>query len=123
MTLGFRYDDVGAVDHPHYARYATITPGAPGRCPECDAFGYIDHADVPGQVQSQHCRPCGVCWEYRFDADGRILEVRELPAAGERSGTRVTYGRRATDAVLDLRAPRKPRSPSPEPRHQPASRR
>lgn len=77
MALLLRYSDPGAADHPHHARFATVTPGAPGRCPDCDSFGYLDHLDTAGRVQTQHCRTCHCAWEYRFDASGRIEEVHE----------------------------------------------
>jgi len=88
MAQVLRYQDPEAVDHPLYARYATITAGAPGRCPECDEFGYIDGADLGRRLQDQHCRACGVRWSYAFD-EGKILEVHGL--------------REPAPAVLDLR--------------------
>lgn len=84
MRVILRCDEPGAVDHDLYSRFATITPGAPGRCPECDAFGYIEQADLARHVQSQRCRTCGYQWAYRFDPDGRLLEVAELAAARPR---------------------------------------
>ena len=103
MALGLRYDDVDAVDHPHYARYATVTPGSPGRCPECDEFGYIDHADLVRCIQTQHCRACGFRWEYHFDGGGAIREVREL--AGSAPPARTLAERlRAAEPVVDLRS-------------------
>ena len=98
MRMRIRYDDENAVDHPLYERFATVVAGAPGRCPECETFGYIDHADRVRGVQAQHCRACGYRWEYEFDADGRIQEVREI-AGPDRADA---------DTVLDLRAPREP---------------
>ena len=110
MGLTLRYDDPDAVDHPLYERFATVTPGAPGRCPACDAFGYIDHADLTRFVQSQHCRECGLRWEYDFDAEGRIAAVRGLPVPAV-SG-RPAPSARAEDGVLDLR-PAPPRRARP----------
>lgn len=93
-----RYDDPEAVDHPLYGRYATITAGAPGRCPECEEFGYIDGADLVQRLQDQHCRACSVRWSYAFHDDGSIAEVRGLREVAPAS-------QRIPDAVLDLRAP------------------
>ena len=58
-------------------RLATIEPGVPGRCPRCDGFGYLDHLDLVDGYQLQHCRDCGNRWEYRFDADGHVLDLTE----------------------------------------------
>ena len=77
MTLLLRYSDPLAVAHPLHARFATVTAGAPGRCPDCEAFGFIDESDVKGRYQTQHCRACGCAWEYRFDAWGEIAEVHD----------------------------------------------
>lgn len=50
-------------------------PGVPGRCPECDGFGYIDHIDMINHFQSQHCRSCGHEWEFYFDDD--VIDLRD----------------------------------------------
>lgn len=63
-------------------RFAAITPGVPGRCPECDGFGYIDHADLVSHTQVQHCRDCSHRWEYRFDAAGNLLEIGDIRNPG-----------------------------------------
>jgi len=73
-----RFDDPDAVDDPLFARYATITFGAPGRCPECDTFGQIEREDLFGHWQNQRCPSCGTRWQYRFDDAGAIQEVREV---------------------------------------------
>lgn len=93
MTLVLRYGDPDAADHPHHARYANIALGSPGRCPECETFGRIDHEDLLGRWQNQHCPRCGTRWEYRFDEDGAIAEVVGLDVDAR------------ADVVLDLRAP------------------
>lgn len=76
-----RYGDPAAVDHPLHGRYATITAGAPGRCPSCEQFGFIVGADLVRRLQDQQCRACGTHWSYAFDEDGAITEVHGLPAA------------------------------------------
>jgi len=86
VTEVLRYDDPGAADHPLFARYATVRPGAPGRCPSCDEFGFVDHVDVVGMIQGQHCRACRTRWEYRFREDDTILEFLELDVRAERRG-------------------------------------
>lgn len=86
MALRFRRnDDEGiSADATESAeeRFAAITPGVPGRCPECDGFGYIDHADLVSHTQVQHCRDCSHRWEYRFDAAGNLLEIDDLRDPG-----------------------------------------
>ena len=76
MELVLRYDDPAVVEHPLHARFATVVPGAPGRCPGCDDFGFLDHLDPRDLVQTQHCRGCGTTWEFRFGADDALLELR-----------------------------------------------
>lgn len=82
MGLLFRRQDAQdaseATDDRGGERHSTITPGVPGRCPECDGFGYIDHADLVHHTQMQHCRECGHRWEYQFDADGVLVEMIDL---------------------------------------------
>lgn len=99
MGYVLRYGDPAAMDHPLYGRYATVTAGAPGRCPECEEFGYIDGADLARRRQEQHCRGCGVRWSYAFREDGTIAEVHGL--------------REAVPEVLDLRESRVARRSEP----------
>lgn len=107
MALLLSYSDPAAADNPHHARYATITPGAPGRCPACDAFGYMDHLDPLGRFQRQHCRSCRCSWEYRFDDTGRISEVH-----GPKSLATIDLVAEGGSGVIDLRNP----APSPSTR-------
>lgn len=105
MTLLLRYSDPLAVGHPHHARYATVTAGAPGRCPDCDAFGFVDELDAKGRYQTQHCRACGCAWEYRFDAWGDIAEVHDRrtapsPTVDLRSGQQPTVDVRSRQAAV-----------------------
>ncbi|MBK5224580.1 MAG: hypothetical protein JJE52_17230 [Acidimicrobiia bacterium] len=37
--------------------------GFPSRCPECNAFGYLDRIDMRAQVMMQHCPTCFAKWE------------------------------------------------------------
>jgi hypothetical protein len=37
--------------------------GRPGRCPECDGAGYLDHIDLVDRVMYEHCRDCGHKWK------------------------------------------------------------
>lgn len=105
MSRVLRYSDPNAVDHPFHARYATVTSGVPGRCPECDDFGYIDSADITWGYQNQRCRGCGTRWSYAFDTEGRILEVHGLPDVAPVGG-RLDQ----VEVVLDLRSPQPARS-------------
>lgn len=57
------------IDPTPKTRSPILEPGVPGRCPECDGFGYIDHIDMINRTQSQHCRSCGHTWEFSFDDD------------------------------------------------------
>ncbi len=98
MVILFRTTDDGAIDHPLYGRYATITQGVPGRCPHCDAFGRIVHADLSRHLQSQRCLDCTSMWQYEFDTDGRIREVRVLTESHAPSD-----GAHDDDGVVDLR--------------------
>lgn len=83
MGLRFRRnDDQETSAESAEDRFAAIKPGVPGRCPECDGFGYIDHADLVSRTQVQHCRDCSHRWEYRFDAAGNLLEVDDLRDPG-----------------------------------------
>ena len=58
-------------------RRAAVQAGVPGRCPECDGFGYIDHIDMINRTQSQHCRECGHAWSFSFDEDGDVLDLTD----------------------------------------------
>ena len=100
MALLLSYSDPSAADNPHHARFATITPGAPGRCPACDAFGYMDHLDPLGRYQRQHCRSCRCAWEYRFDDTGHIAEVH-----GPQSLVTIDLVADGASGVIDLRSP------------------
>lgn len=82
MIVLLRLDDASDVDHPLYARCAALTPGTAGDCPECDAPGVVHSAEQATRVQNQGCPACGYRWQYRFDATGRVTEIREL--AGRR---------------------------------------
>jgi len=102
-----RYDDPRAVDHPLHGRYATITAGAPGRCPECDEFGYIVGADLVRRLQDQLCRACGVRWSYAFREDGGIAEVHGLrEVEPDVLDLRATAQDRLARAIEDLSTPR-----------------
>lgn len=81
MRVILRCDDPAAVDHELFGHFATVSMGAPGRCPECDAFGFIESADLAHRSQTQRCRSCGYGWSYQFDSDGVLVEVAELCAA------------------------------------------
>lgn len=76
-----RCDDPAAIDHDLFGHFATVSMGAPGRCPECDAFGFIERADLAHRSQTQRCRSCGYGWSYQFDPEGALVEVIELCAA------------------------------------------
>ncbi len=56
---------------------AAVHAGVPGRCPVCDGFGYIDHIDLRNRVQIQHCRECRHVWEFSFDAEGVVIDLRD----------------------------------------------
>lgn len=107
MALLLRYSDPSAADHPHHARYATVTPGAPGRCPDCDEFGYLDHLDPLARVQTQHCPSCRATWEYRFDPWGHIEEVHGRPSPG-RVRSMIDLVGADRERVVDLRGVRAP---------------
>ena len=98
--MHLRFDDHAAVDHPWYARFATVVAGTPGRCPHCDAAGVVESVERATHVQNQGCSACGYRWQYRFDPDGRILEVREL---GGRRLDLLAPAPEDVGAVLDLR--------------------
>jgi hypothetical protein len=100
MRVILRCDDPAAVDHELFGHFATVSMGAPGRCPECDAFGFIESADLAHRSQTQRCRSCRYGWSYQFDADGALVEVIELCAARQpRRETVTTDGR---SDVIDL---------------------
>lgn len=65
-------DDAGTAPSP-----PAMEMGAPGRCPVCDGFGYIDHIDMVNRVQRQHCRSCRHRWEFSFDDDGVVIDLRD----------------------------------------------
>jgi hypothetical protein len=41
--------------------------GFPTRCPACGGRGYIDHVDLRGRVQFEHCPTDFTKWELRED--------------------------------------------------------
>jgi hypothetical protein len=102
MRVILRCDDPRAVDHDLFGHFATVSMGAPGRCPECDAFGFIERADLAHRSQTQRCRCCGYGWSYQFDAEGTLVEVTELCAA--RHPRRDTAGTGRRPDVIDLTA-------------------
>ncbi len=69
-------DDV--VDLTEAERRPRPHAGVPGRCPQCDGFGYIDNIDMVNRHQRQHCRDCGYSWEFDFDEDGEMVEEIDL---------------------------------------------
>lgn len=75
MDLLLRYEGAQSSAHPLFDRYAQVTRGTPGRCPACEAFGFIAALDVRRALQTQACRHCGYRWEYHFNDDGTIFEV------------------------------------------------
>ena len=75
MDLLLRYEGETSRGHRLFDRYARVTRGTPGRCPACEAFGFIAALDVRRALQTQACRHCGYRWEYRFNDDGTIFEV------------------------------------------------
>lgn len=56
---------------------AAIHAGVPGRCPVCDGFGYIDNIDLRNRIQTQHCRECRHVWEFSFDDEGVVIDLRD----------------------------------------------
>jgi hypothetical protein len=36
--------------------------GKPGRCPECNGRGYLDHIDLVDRMMYQHCTECRHQW-------------------------------------------------------------
>ena len=36
--------------------------GQPGRCPECNGVGYLDHIDMIDRIMYQHCTECMHRW-------------------------------------------------------------
>jgi hypothetical protein len=36
--------------------------GKPGRCPECNGRGYLDHIDLIDRLMYQHCTECRHAW-------------------------------------------------------------
>lgn len=100
MRVILRCDDPGAIDHDLFGHFATVSMGAPGRCPECDAFGFIESADLAHNSQTQRCRSCGYGWSYQFDPEGALVEVVELCAA--RRPCRSSLGAERRRDVIDL---------------------
>lgn len=62
---------------------SAVKAGVPGRCPECDGFGYIDGIDMVHRYQTQHCRECNHSWSFSFDEQGDVLDLTD--SATERS--------------------------------------
>lgn len=79
-----------------------ITYGAPGKCPDCGAFGYVDVIDVVNRFQSQHCPACQTTWEFHFDADGHLLP----DAAAQDAGVVDVRDGRTGDPGIDSLRPR-----------------
>lgn len=61
--------------------------GVPGRCPECDGFGYIDNIDMVHRYQRQHCRDCGHSWEFSFDEEGEVVGEVDLTGSPSKERT------------------------------------
>ncbi len=101
--MRLRFDDTVDIDDPLYARFAHVSPGSAGRCPECDAVGVVYSVERATFAQNQRCPGCGYRWQYRFEPDGRIAEVREL--AGDRLDLLAPSPEDVGD-VLDLREDR-----------------
>ena len=36
--------------------------GRPGRCPQCNGRGYLDHIDLVDRIMYQHCTECRHEW-------------------------------------------------------------
>lgn len=89
-------DPVEASDDADPAHEAAVHAGVPGRCPVCDGFGYIDNIDLRNRIQSQHCRACRHVWEFSFDDEGVVIDLRDpapvdaetTPVDGSDSATR-----------------------------------
>ena len=100
MRVILRCDDPTAIDHELFGHFATVSMGAPGRCPECDAFGFIESAELALRSQTQRCRGCGYGWMYQFDSEGALVEVVELCAA--RQPRRDAIAPEGRTGVIDL---------------------
>lgn len=98
--MHLRFDDTVDIADPVYARYAEATPGSAGPCPACGGDGVVYSVERATRAQNQRCPACGSRWQYRFDPDGRITEVREL--FGERLDLLAPSPEEVGD-VLDLR--------------------
>ena len=70
-------------EHRDPVQRAAVHAGVPGRCPQCDGFGYIDHIDLKHRFQTQHCLTCRHSWEFSFDGDGEVIDLTD--SAVERS--------------------------------------
>lgn len=105
MALLLRFDDSVDIDHPLYARFADVTAGTAGPCPECDRDGVVYSVERATFAQNQRCPGCGYRWQFRFDPSGRITEVREL--SGDRLDLLAPSPLEVGD-VLDLRDDRDP---------------
>ena len=66
-----------AVPAPEPGRKAAVHAGVPGRCPQCDGFGYIDNIDMKHRIQTQHCLTCKHSWEFGFDTDGEVIDLTD----------------------------------------------
>jgi hypothetical protein len=64
---------------------SAVKAGVPGRCPECDGFGYIDGIDMVHRYQTQHCRECNHSWSFSFDEHGDVLDLTD--SATQRSAS------------------------------------
>jgi len=46
------------------ARATRFEFGFPTRCPACGSRGYLDHLDVAGRIQYEHCPSCWTKWQH-----------------------------------------------------------
>lgn len=51
-----------AAPAPRGAAQSSQQWGKPGRCPECDGRGYLDHVDLVDRIMYQHCTECRHRW-------------------------------------------------------------
>lgn len=49
--------------------------GRPGRCPQCNGRGYLDHIDLVDRVMYQHCTEC----RHEWVVHERDLETADAP--------------------------------------------
>ena len=70
---------------------SAVQAGVPGRCPDCDGFGYIDQIDMIHRTQTQHCRDCGHVWSFSFDEAGDVIDLTDDSLAAAADEERSTY--------------------------------